>query len=64
MKFKSNILRIVSNELHVLIEPCPRPNRSVTRSGWPQLSRFPLLRRRRTDALRWNPGGPRDDWKR
>lgn len=37
---------------------------TVARSGWPPLSTTPLLRRRSTDAGRWFPLGPRDDWKR
>lgn len=37
---------------------------TVARTGWPPLSTTPLLRRRRTDALRWFPLGSHDDWKR
>lgn len=40
-------------------------NQSVpVRTGWPQLPEAPSIRRRSTDAMRWYPHGPRDDWKR
>lgn len=46
-------------------ETTPRAGEPVpVRFGWPPLSAKPLLRRRRTDAQPWFPGGPRDDWKR
>ena len=37
---------------------------STARGGWPELPELPSQRRRSTDAMRWYPHGPQDDWKR
>ena len=62
MKFhRRNVVRRVSGILRTLAR---NPSPSPARSGWPELSLVPLLRRRKTDASSWHSGDRPDDWKR